>query len=1067
MVMGTIFMYGQGSTTASLNGQIIDKDDMALIGANITAVHTPTGTLYGNSTDVDGYYTISNMRVGGPYTITISYTGYEDFVRNDVYLRLGQSFRINHVLQESGVLLDEIAIVVDRNDIFDGNRTGAETTITEDQIASIPTVSRSIGDFTRLTPQSTATEGNDGFSISFNGMNNRYNAIYIDGAISNDVFGLSGSGTNGGQTGVSPISLDAIEEFQINLSPFDVTIGGFAGAAISAITRSGSNCTEGSVYTFYRNQSLAGKTPTDNEDVERVSLNDFTAQTTGFRLGGALKKNKLFYFVNAEIQREVTPLPFDFADYIGDSDELAIASLENKLINEYGYQPGTYTDNQRFLNSEKYTARLDWNINAKHNATLKLSHVHADNLEGVQSNLANIRFLNSSERFDSRTTTASLELNSLLSPSLSNKLTIGYTDVNDDRDPNEDPFPAVTIFDGSGEISFGSEPFSTANLLKQKIFTLTNNLSFYKGKHTITVGTHNEFYDVKNLFLAFNYGSYEFSDLNTFLEDGNSSFFIRNYSLVDNISGDDSEAIAEFTAGQLGLYVQDEFQVSDKLKLTGGVRFDLPFYADTPQNEEFNTTTIPLLEAEGYDLRGSSVGQFIQSQVMISPRLGFNYSLSEDGGSQLRGGVGVFTSRSPLVWAGGAFNNYGLNVGTALRFGDLPFNPQWDGQEPGQIDLNNVSPSGSIDLFAEDFKLPQFLKANLAYDQKLGKGWVVGLDAIYNNTLNNIGYQNLNLRPSTTRATGTPDDRLLYDRRDEVDDSYSRIMLGYNVDGGYSYNLTGTVTKQFNRNTTFGAAFSFGDSYSVFDGTSSQNSSQWRGLHTVNGRNVEQPITRSDFSQGARFIAWATYGVDWSDNISTTFSIFHESQSGRPYSFIYNDGGNFNNEDSRERSLIYVPASRDEIILVDDGDLTADAQWDALDQFLSTDDYLSTVRGDYAERNQSRGPFSHVLDLKIIQDIGTNIGGKDHKLQLTLDIFNFTNLINKNWGRRYFVGSFGNAELLDFEGFEADGTTPTFSFNPSRIDEDGNFSRVIDDNGIQSARWQMQLGVRYLFGGCN
>lgn len=1055
-------MFGQGVTTSSINGRVLDQDGEPLIAANVTAVHTPSGSFYGNTTDFDGFFRISNMRVGGPYTITVSYTGYQDDVKENIYLRLGQAYKLESVMSSSDVLLNEIAIVGNANDIFDGNRTGAQTTISEELINQVPTVSRSLGDFTRLTPQSTATEGNDGFAISFAGQNNRYNAIYIDGAVSNDVFGLAGSGTNGGQTGVSPISVDAIEEFQINLAPFDVRIGGFAGAAVSAITRSGSNNMEGSVYTFLRNEKLAGKTPTDNEDVVRERLADFTARTTGFRLGGSLIENKLFYFVNAEIQRDETPLPFVFADYIGDSDQTALGSLESKLRDEFGYDPGTYTENLRFLNSEKYTARLDWNINNDHKLAFKLSHVHADNLEGVQSNAFNIRYLNSSERFDSRTTTGSVELSSILSPTLSNNLTIGYTAVRDDRDPNGDPFPYVLIEDGGGEITFGSERFSTANLLNQNVLTITDNLSFYKGKHTFTVGTHNEFYSVDNLFLAFNFGSYEFGDLQTFLDDGNSNFFIRNYSLVDNITGDESGAVASFTSGQLGGYLQDEIQVSENLKVTAGVRVDVPFYADTPTNEAFNNETIPVLEAEGYDLRGAQTGQFIKSRLQFSPRLGFNYDISGKNTTQLRGGVGIFTSRSPLVWVGGAFNNYGLNVGTALRFGDLPFNPDFESQEPGTIDLNNVEPSGSVDLFAEDFKLPQFLKVNLALDHKIGNGWVIGLDGLYNKTLQNVAYQNLNLRPSTLRATGTPDDRLLYNRRDEVDPTYDRILLGYNTSEGYAYNITATLSKQFSKDFFGQIAYSYGDSFSVFDGTSSQNSSQWRGLHTVNGRNVEQPSTRSDFSAGSRIIGFLSYTQNWTDNIGTTVSIFHESQAGRPFSYIYNDGGNFTNEDSRERSLIYVPANQGEIILVDDGDVTAAEQWEALDAFIEGDSYLSTRRGDYVERNADRGPWSHVLDLKFIQDIGTDIGGKDHTLQLTLDIFNFTNLINNNWGRRYFVGSFGSQEILDFEGFQND-TEPTFTFNTNRLDNEGNLVRNIDDAGLQSSRWQMQIGLRYSF----
>ncbi len=1055
-------IWAQGSTSSSMSGKITDLETReGLIATDIIATHVPSGTVYGAASDNSGFFRIPGMRVGGPYTIEVSYVGYENFVKNDVYLNLGQNLKLDAALSTASIGLEEI--VISAGGLFDGTKTGAETVIGEQQINALPTVSRSIGDFTRLTPQSRTTEGNDGFELSFAGQNNRYNSIYIDGAVSNDVFGLAGSGTNGGQTGVSPISVDAIEEFQVNLAPFDVKQGGFGGAAINAVTRSGTNNFEGSVYTYFRNQNLAGKTPTDDDAIERERLNDFTAQTTGFRLGGPLIENKLFFFANAEIQRDVTPLPFDFENYIGDSDRTQINALISKL-NEFGYDPGTFEDNERFLNSEKYNLKLDYNISDRNKLAFKLSHVHANNLEGVQSDFNSLNFLNSSESFDSRTTTASLELNTLFSSNLSNNLIIGYTAVRDDRDPTGTDFPHIDIDDGSALISLGGEEFSSANLLNQDVFTITNNLQLYKGKHTITVGTHNEFYSVDNLFIAFNFGSYDFDDVPTFLNDGNSSFFIRNFSLVDNISGDESAAVASFSAGQLGLYAQDEIQISDDFKFTAGLRLDLPFYADTPGNDTFNVRTIPLLEAEGYNLRGARVGQFIQPQLQISPRLGFNWDINGNNTSQLRGGAGLFTSRAPLVWVGGAFNNYGLNVGTQLAFGDLPFNSNPQTQAPGNIDLNDVQPSGSVDLFAEDFKLPQFLKVNLALDHKLNNNWTLQLDALYNKTIQNVAYQNLNLRQSVGNLTGTPDDRPIYDRRDEVDPTYDRILLGYNTSEGYSYNLSASVTGRINNGLFVNAAYSFGDAFSVFDGTSSQNSSQWRGLHSVGGRNFDQPLSRSDFSPGSRFILAVSKEFNiFGENSPTTVTIFHESAQGNPYSYIYNDNGNLTSEDSRERSLIYIPQTSSDIILVDDGELTAAQQWEALDAFITNDPYLSQNRGDYAERNQNRGRWSHVMDLKFIQDVGIKTANKTHKLQLSLDIFNFSNLINPNWGRRYFVGSFGNFELLNFEGFEEGTNNPTFTYDPSNATEDNRPFAVIDDGGIQSSRWQMQLGVRYIF----
>lgn len=1049
--------FAQGVTSSSMSGKLTDENGEALVGANITAIHGPTGTFYGNSTDLDGFYRISNMRTGGPYKVTISYTGYEDVVKDNIYLQLGQSLRLSEQLSQTSVELDEISIVANRSDVFDGNRTGAETFIGEDQIAILPTVSRSIGDFARITPQATITEGNDGFSISLNGVNNRYNAIYIDGAVNNDVFGLAGSGTNGGQTGVSPFSVDAIEQFQISLAPFDVRTGGFAGGAINAVTRSGSNNMEGSVYTFMRNESLAGKTPTDNPAVERTRLADFSARTTGFRLGGALKKDKIFFFINGEIQRDEIPLPFNFADYEGQSSQSDLGALENKLQNQFGYNPGGYTDSRTFLDSDKITAKFDFNLSNEHKLSLKHSYVSATNLEGNQSGTRLVRYSGSSEFFESKTNSTSLELNSVFGNKYANNLVLGFTSVRDDRDPNGAEFPYVIIDDDGGDIIFGSEPFSTANLLNQDIFTITNNFEIYSGKHTFTVGTHNEFYSVDNLFLAFNFGWYEYDGLNSFLNDEPASFFQRVFSLRDNLTGDDSGAIASFTGGQFGVYVQDEIQMSDDFKLTAGLRFDMPFFGNTPVNDEFNNVTAPLL-SQSWDLRGAQVGEFIGTPLMISPRLGFNYDISGDQTTQLRGGIGVFTSRVPLVWPGGAYNNYGFNAGFTCCF-DTVFNPDPNSQPPGDVNVNDPSPNGTVDLFAADFKVPQVLKFNVAVDHKLPGGLIGNIDAIYNKTLNNVAYQNVNLTPSTTRLTGTGDNRLLYNRRDEIDPTYGRVLLGYNTSDGYTYNFTASVTKPFTEGFSGSLAYSYGDSYSVFDGTSSQNSSQWRGLHTVDGRNVDQQLTRSDFSQGSRFIGTATFKKNWIKNLATTISLFYEGQSGRPFTFIYNDNGRLNNEDSRERALLYVPADASDIILVESGGRSPQEQWSDLDQYIESDAYLSTRRGQYVERNSSRAPFSNVIDMKVLQDINLYAGGKKHTLQLSLDIFNFTNMLNKNWGRRFFVPS--SFQLLDFQGFQDDGTTPEFSFRG--VTNNDPAANNIDDRGIQSSRWQMQFGIRYIF----
>ncbi len=703
---GTAAM-AQGVTTSSLNGRIVDANGEALIGANVLAVHTPSGTTYGNSTDIDGFYRIPGMRVGGPYTVTISYTGYDNLVREGIYLSLGQGFQLNTTLQETAVELEGIEVTASRADIFDGNRTGQETVVDERTINEIPTISRAIGDYARFNPLASIGEGSDGFTISLAGQNNRYNAIYIDGAVNNDAFGLAGGGTNGGQTGVQPISIDAIEQFQIAIAPFDVRQSGFAGGSINAVTRSGTNDFKGSAYYFLRNEALAGDTP--GPDVEdRQPLADFSASTYGFRLGGPIIKNKLFFFVNAEIQRDETPQPFEFANYNGDATSADINTLRQFVDEQYDYDLKEFDNNTAFLNSEKFLVKFDYNINQNNKLSLRHSYVRAENLEARNSSPFSINFLNGSEYFISTTNSTALELNTLIGANMSNNLKVGLTIVRDDRDPFGNPFPTVSLEDGdNGSINFGAERFSTANLLNQDVLTINNDFSIYKGRHNLVFGVNFEYFNAGNLFIRNNYGRYQWFDndsmtgLEQFLAGMPATQYERSFSQVDNVAGDESAAIAEFSQMLFGIYAQDEFQVNSDFKLTFGLRVDFPLWPDDqPVNEEFNNTTIPLIEAQGYDMKGAATGNFINTQLLFSPRLGFNYDIGGNKRTQLRGGVGIFTSRLPLVWPGGAYNNYGFNIGEGGG-SNVAFEPDVQ-KQPIMADLANPVPSGQIDLFAED-----------------------------------------------------------------------------------------------------------------------------------------------------------------------------------------------------------------------------------------------------------------------------------------------------------------------------------------------------------------------------
>ncbi len=1063
MLLATISMgYAQGVTKSSINGKITDNAGEPLPGANVVAIHSPSGTKYGAVTDFDGFYRLSNLRSGGPYTITITYVGFKDFSEGDIFLQLGQSTRISTQLSESANALDEVVITTQNDGIFDSNKTGAQLSISQKKVNTLPTVSRNIADFARLTPQAQVS-GDD--IVSIGGQNNRYNAIYIDGAVNNDVFGLAANGTNGGQTGVSPISLDAIETFQINVAPFDVKQSGFSGGSINAITKSGTNEVSGSAYYLLRNQDLAGKTPESllAEGQSAEKLDEFTAETIGVRIGGPIIKDKLFYFVNYERQDNETPQPFDIARYGGDSDANKINELRNFLATTHGYTLGGFENNTSTLVSDKLIAKLDWNINDNHKLSLKHSYVKADQLNARGSNERTLNFLDRAIKFESITNSTALELSSTFGDKVSNNLVIGYTTVNDDRNPNGNPFPSVQIFDGSSQsIFFGSEPFSTANKLDQSTLTITDNVEIYSGRHTITLGTHNEFSSADNVFFRQNFGDYRYNSVDDFINGASANRYRRGYSLLGGL-GDDSRGAAEFDVFQLGFYAQDEVDITDNFKFTAGLRFDIPYWQDGLANEDFNTRTVALLEAAGKDLQGARVGQGIDSNIHVSPRVGFNWDVNGTRTTQIRGGFGIFTSRVPLVWPGATYNNNGVTTGfVEVRGGDVPGffvdpDAQFAALQANGVDFaqpGSGATGGQIDLFAPDFRLPQVMKYNIAIDQKLPAGFTFSADFIYNDNITAVTYENLNIAEPTELVFTGGETRPTYGFQ-EVDDRYSGIFLASNTGQGYSYNISGTLGKNIYSSfvdVTLQATYSYGDSKSVFDGTSSQNSSQWNNLLSTNGSNRPE-LGRSNFSAGHRIVANSTVELKWSEFTKTRIGLFYQGAQGNPFSYVYNDRGRILSDTGNSNALIYVPENFNDANLVDTSDLTAEQQWEALNAFIEGDSYLRSRRGQFAERNGDRADWSHIVDLKFAQEFKF----LNHKLEFTADIFNFTNLINKDWGVRKFVPNFGAVRLLDFEGFE--GNRATFSYDPT-VTEDIN---VVDDSGLNSSRWQMQVGLRYTF----
>lgn len=1051
-------VYAQGITTSAIQGQVTDAKGQALPDATILAVHTPSGTQYGTSTRADGRYTIPNARVGGPYTITISFIGYEQKQISDVYLSLGNTATVSTQLAESGTELQEIIVSANRESVFNSDRTGAATNVDSRTVQSVPTISRGLRDFTKLSPLANTA----GSGTSFAGSNNRYNQFAIDGLVNNDVFGLSASGTNGGQTGIEPISLDAIEEFQINIAPYDVRQGGFTGGGINAVTRSGSNTFQGSVYYFGNNENLVGKTnPNSDEKAKYPEYKDYQA---GFRIGGPIIKNKLFFFLNGEITRQSTPLGFQPGTPESNITLTEVNSVLNVLQSiAPGYDPGTYASMADETNSDKILAKIDWNISDKHKLTIRHSYTFGEQID-VSRTANQLRLYNTGIYFPSTTNSTGIELNSIFGTQSSNRLLLGYTSVRDDRDPLGNPFPYTQVHLGGGRtIIFGSENSSVANQLDQDIISLTDDFTLFKGKHTITIGTHNEFYKFYNLFVQNIFGNYSFGTLADFESQAEAdpldriapSWYQIGYSFA-NDGPYQTQGGADFSAFQLGLYAQDEIQVSQNLKVTGGLRIDLPIFPDKPAaNSAFNTA---------YEDQGQT-GVVPDSKILWSPRVGFNWDALGNRTLQLRGGVGIFTGRVPFVWVSNQFSNNGELNGTystgnssanaspltnGITYSTDPFD------QPTAEDIGGTAGRGVINIISPDFKFPQVFRANVAVDKQLPWGLVATVEAIYSKTYNNINFINLN-RSIDEGFTFTGVDQRPRYVSGRTDANFEEIIKLENTNKGYSYNFLAQLQKQFDNGFSASIAYSYGDSKDLNSGTSSVAYSNQRYVNNINGLD-NLSLTRANFSAGSRVVGLVSYRKEYLKGMAATqVSLFYNGQSGQPISYRYN--GDLNN-DGTSNDLIYVPNDASEINLVDipasgsNPIITAAEQWNALDAYIEGDDYLKSRRGKYAERNGSRLPFQHQFDFRILQEVAIKAGNSTNKLQFSFDIINIGNLLNSDWGKQYFASNQEFA-LINYTGIT--GSTPRFTYNPALTNGEPYSASDL------ASRWRAQFGIRYIF----
>ncbi len=1059
-------------TTSSMNGTVKTLSGSDLAGASIKATHTPTGTVYSTTTRKGGIYYISNMNPGGPYTIIVSFVGYKTLTREGLNLSLGETLIENFDLLENASNLTEV--VVTAKVAQTSGKGGTETSIGRDKMANLPTVGRNISDYLRFVPQAKVT-GDGGISLA--GQNNRYNSFYIDGAVNNDVFGLSASGTNGGQAGIAPISIDAIDQFQVVLSPYDASLGNFTGGGINAITRSGTNNLSGSVYYFFRNEKLSGKTPVVAKSAA-TRLADFTNRTVGFRLGGAIIKNKLFFFINGEVQRDKRPQPFDFSTYSGASNQANLDALSSYLITTYGYNAGGYLDNPETVEANRVAAKMDWNISEKHKLSFSYRYNDGFRNNTSRSSISTINFLNNGFEFPTTTNSASLELNSKFNNNVNNKLLLTMTNVVDDRGAMGNPFPRVTITDGTGSIVFGTEEFSTGNYLKQNNLALFDVFKYYKGNHILSIGTDNEISKSTNIFIRQNYGSYVFPNLATFLAAGNAATYNRTYSLLDPVgtSGDASlNAAAKFNTLRLGFFIGDEIKVNKDFTVTLGLRADNTKFLTTPKTDNFFNDSALSKFATYYDMKGARSGQIADPKWSFNPRIGFIYKFPEER-IVVRGGFGLFTGRVPLVWPGGVYNNNGISL-AGINRSNVAFRPDPFGQYvASDFGLTVPSPSGQVDLLAKDFKMNKVFRTSLAVDKQFGKKWKLSLEAIITKNINEIDYKRVDILPADLKTVGV-DVRDVYSLtgnftkqiplRANGTSPYTGVFLLSNSSEkkGFSYSFTATVDKSWSNNWAFNANYSFGNSIVLNEGTSSQNNSQWRFMETVNGRNNIK-LSTSDFDPGNRISAYISKKFSYLNNkMATTVSLVYNGQSGNPYSYVLNRGFIRDLDNFETNDLIFIPTTsqlNSMVFLtntVGGVTYTPQQQRDLFDAFIEGDKYLRKNRGEYAERNGARTPFTHILDLKLQQEFNLKLGSKTYQLQVSYDIFNFTNFISRDAGRQYFATN-DQSIILDFTGYVSPtNLTPQYRFTPPANGRPYNVS----DGVFNSSRWTSQLGVRLSF----
>jgi outer membrane receptor for ferrienterochelin and colicin len=1061
-------------TTSEIQGIVLDGK-LAVPGATVQAIHQPTGTKYGTTTRLDGRYNLPNLKIGGPYVVTVSFVGFKTETQSDITLLLGQTYKANFTLVEAATTLNEVVVTSRQSNVFNSSRNGSQEIINRKLIETVPNVNRSWKDLVKLVPSQN--------NLSFGGVSSQLNNVTLDGANFNNSFGL-GDGTLGGQTGAQPISLDAIEQIQVNVSPFDVKYGGFAGGSVNTVTRSGKNQAFGSAYQFFKNKDLQGYKVGDITQPKQ----DFTYNLRGFTAGGAIVKNKLFFFVNGEDESRMEPgtqwIAADAnntpnATNVSQARASELDALRKFLIEKYNYDPGTYQGYQYGSKSQRLTSKLDWTINDKNSFSLKYTllrssaDIPASNSQSINASNGrrpgptSMPFYGGGYTINNNADIIIGELNTRFSNNASNKLQIGYTSLRDFRGSlSAGNFPQVDILDGNGLpfTTFGYERFTYGNELNTDVIQLNNIFNLYKGKHEFTFGTQNSFKKYSNGFSPNYAGAFRFNSLADFYASAAGTKPAAVYDLSWSLTNDFPLVGPKNT--ELSLFAQDKFRVKDNLTLTYGIRADYVAFAD---NFLYNPVVDTLTKF--YDGVRLNTGLAPKAALQISPRIGFNYDVFDDETLQIRGGTGLFQGPPPFVWISNQASNSGMALfGSITNATGYMFNPDINAYRP--TPQPGLSKAYSLNVTDPNYKFPQVWKSTLAVDKKI-LGWTVTAEGTYIKNINATVFQNVAL-PSTGNIT-LSDGRTRFIKRSVYDatgaaQTAANPNIGnaiYMTNANIGYVLFGTlqVQRQF-KNLGVNASYT---RQTAKDATINGSTAftMWGARPTsTNPNNFEAGFSNNYLPH--RIVASVNYGKEFIKNTRTSFAILYEgSPNALQSSLSYTYAGDLNNDGFNGNDLMFVPKDASQIKLVNASavggvaDTRTQAElWNQLDVFISNNPYLSTRRGQFAERQALVLPWVHRADLNITQDVYIKYKDTKHTLRFTMDLFNFTNFLSKDLGVNQVPTTM---TPLNFVRLDADGKTPIFSFPYLDGRNKVPFTDSFRDNVGFSSRWQMQIGVRYLF----